>query len=396
MSDGGRERASLGVGVWRSSQKVNAQRSVVRSIAWLDVADSQTKCNTDDVWREGKKKSLEREEERPEGGDEVSATQRGRAERAGGVAIGGTEAGGDRARAWAASQHGVAGAEAQRGPLRWMVSSAARATTGPRAALSVAAQQPIWPRAMGASGRAVAGRVEPRTSLRALALERRAGDQPRDDLPAHLAGSEKWRHAARTSARCAQELPETLRALRQPRATGGKKNDWGAASQCGAAAPDRPLGDRHDDGREPGGEQPLRADPGRAQERLPHAGETPSAHRGRNQPRVAGPDGASSGADAHHHGGQRDRVPLVWPGGSSQSGQVLLRHPASQLGARDQREHQRTHPAVSAQRSNHGPSHPKPMRLNRRTPQQPTKEKTWLQNTQSMLPSDLANVALQS
>ena len=87
---------------------------------------------------------------------------------------------------------------------------------------------------------------------------------------------------------------------------------------------------------------------------------------------------------------------ICWPGGSSQSGQVLLRHPASQLGARDQREHQRTHPAVSAQRSNHGPSYPKRVRLNRPTPQQPTKKKTWLQNTQSMLPSDLANVALQS
>jgi hypothetical protein len=36
------------------------------------------------------------------------------------------------------------------------------------------------------------------------------------------------------------------------------------------------------------------------------------------------------------------------------------------------------------------------VRPNRRTPQQPTKKKTWLQNTQSMLPSDLANVALQS
>ena len=35
MSDGGRVRASLGVEVWKSSQKWNAQRSVVRSIAWL-------------------------------------------------------------------------------------------------------------------------------------------------------------------------------------------------------------------------------------------------------------------------------------------------------------------------------------------------------------------------
>ena len=36
MSDGGRERASLGVNVWRSSQKWSGQRSDVRSIAWLD------------------------------------------------------------------------------------------------------------------------------------------------------------------------------------------------------------------------------------------------------------------------------------------------------------------------------------------------------------------------
>ena len=37
MSDGGRGRASLGVEVWKSSQKWRAQRSDVRSIAWLDV-----------------------------------------------------------------------------------------------------------------------------------------------------------------------------------------------------------------------------------------------------------------------------------------------------------------------------------------------------------------------
>src|SRR5205814_8636583 len=38
MSDGGRERASLGVEVWKSSQKWSAKRSVVRSIAWLDLS----------------------------------------------------------------------------------------------------------------------------------------------------------------------------------------------------------------------------------------------------------------------------------------------------------------------------------------------------------------------
>jgi hypothetical protein len=36
MSDGGRGRASLGVKVWKSSQKWSVQRSAVRSIVWLD------------------------------------------------------------------------------------------------------------------------------------------------------------------------------------------------------------------------------------------------------------------------------------------------------------------------------------------------------------------------
>src|SRR5205823_2428359 len=35
MSGGGRERASLGVEVWKSSQKWSVRRSAVRSIAWL-------------------------------------------------------------------------------------------------------------------------------------------------------------------------------------------------------------------------------------------------------------------------------------------------------------------------------------------------------------------------
>jgi hypothetical protein len=37
MSDGGRDRASLEVEMGRSSQKWSAQRSAVRSIAWLGV-----------------------------------------------------------------------------------------------------------------------------------------------------------------------------------------------------------------------------------------------------------------------------------------------------------------------------------------------------------------------
>jgi hypothetical protein len=35
MSDGGRERASLGMKIWKSFQKWGVQRSAVRSIAWL-------------------------------------------------------------------------------------------------------------------------------------------------------------------------------------------------------------------------------------------------------------------------------------------------------------------------------------------------------------------------
>ena len=38
MSDGGRERALLGVEVWKSSQKWTVQRSAVRSIAWLGLS----------------------------------------------------------------------------------------------------------------------------------------------------------------------------------------------------------------------------------------------------------------------------------------------------------------------------------------------------------------------
>src|SRR5256714_10274272 len=43
MSDGGRERVSLGVKVWRSSQKWSVQRSAVRSIAWLGLWRGQWK-----------------------------------------------------------------------------------------------------------------------------------------------------------------------------------------------------------------------------------------------------------------------------------------------------------------------------------------------------------------
>ncbi|MDQ2987438.1 MAG: hypothetical protein M3R13_12105, partial [Armatimonadota bacterium] len=131
-------------------EKVGKADVAVRSLELVVLADSQTKCNTDDVRREGKKKDLEGGEKWPEGGDEVSATGWGRTERAGGVALVGAQAGGDRAGAWAPPQHGDARTEAQRRALRRLVSRAARAAAGACTALSVAAQQPVWARALGA------------------------------------------------------------------------------------------------------------------------------------------------------------------------------------------------------------------------------------------------------
>ena len=43
MSDGGRDRASLGVKMWKSSQNVDAERSAVRSIAWLGSPRAQSR-----------------------------------------------------------------------------------------------------------------------------------------------------------------------------------------------------------------------------------------------------------------------------------------------------------------------------------------------------------------
>ena len=158
---------------------------------------------------------------------------------AGGVAIGGAEARGDRARTWAASQHGVAGTEAQRG-LRWMVSSAARAATSPRAALSVAA------------GNSQLGR-EQWERVEALLREEWSPEQVSGHLrlKRELAISHEtiYRHIwqdLRSGARCTSIC--AVRARAAGNATGvttaegdwREKNDWGAASQGGAAAPVRP------------------------------------------------------------------------------------------------------------------------------------------------------------
>src|SRR5205807_8082455 len=47
MSDGGRDRVPLAMGVWKSSQKWGAQRSSVRSIAWLGLWAAKSRGDQD-------------------------------------------------------------------------------------------------------------------------------------------------------------------------------------------------------------------------------------------------------------------------------------------------------------------------------------------------------------
>ena len=62
MSGGGRERASLAVEVWKSSQNMDTGRSGVRSIAWLGLSqdnnpgDEETKRRNDDVHTDARPK----------------------------------------------------------------------------------------------------------------------------------------------------------------------------------------------------------------------------------------------------------------------------------------------------------------------------------------------------
>jgi hypothetical protein len=119
---------------------------VVRAVSAnssLGFANSQTKCNTNDVWRERKKKSLEGAEEWREDRNEVSATQWGRAERAGGVASGGVETGGDRTGTGTTPEHSVTGTAAQSVATRWPVSSESGAGANASAKATLAAEHPV-------------------------------------------------------------------------------------------------------------------------------------------------------------------------------------------------------------------------------------------------------------
>src|SRR5678816_2723360 len=106
------------------------------------------------------------------------------------VAHGWAEPDGDRARAWTASEHGVAGIEAQLRALRWRLPFGASASESACAALPFAAQQPVCASPVGASRSALAAGVESGANLRASGVDAGTGDWPRDHLPARLAGSQ--------------------------------------------------------------------------------------------------------------------------------------------------------------------------------------------------------------
>src|SRR6266480_414753 len=55
MSDGGRDRASVGMKVWKSSQERSVRRSAVRSMGWLDEDHTcKNKAATNDAIKTGK------------------------------------------------------------------------------------------------------------------------------------------------------------------------------------------------------------------------------------------------------------------------------------------------------------------------------------------------------
>src|SRR5689334_5977576 len=102
--------------------------------------------------------------------------------------------------------------------------------------------------------------MESGASGRISAAGGRTVDQSRDDLPAHLAGREEGWNAPAASAGRAQTMPETLRNLRPPRATGGETDDRRASGGRRAAAAAGALGDRYDDGGESWRKQRLHPD----------------------------------------------------------------------------------------------------------------------------------------
>ena len=140
--------------------------------------------------------------------------------------------------------------------------------------------------------------VEPRTALPGHLRRKRELAISHETIYRHV-----WRDLkaggtpARASARCAQAVPQTLWTLRQPWAPGRQTDDQRASRLGRGPPPDRPLGNRHDDGREPGRKQRLHPDPGRAQKRLRAHRQTPSAHRGGSQPGAPGADGTASATE---------------------------------------------------------------------------------------------------
>src|SRR5881227_732270 len=74
----------------------------------------------------------------------------------------------------------------------------------------------------------------------------------------------------------------------------------------------------------------------------------------------------------HHHRRQRNRVPRLQTDRTGHGRSLLLRHPVSLLGARNQREHQRPHSPIPTQTHHDERPHPVALQPDRLHSQQPT------------------------
>ena len=98
----------------------------------------------------------------------------------------------------------------------------------------------------------------------------------------------------------------------------------------------------------------------------------------------------------HHHRRQWHGVPRVREARADDRHPLLLRHPASRLGAWDQRKHQRPGATVPAQAPEHGPPHPARLQSDRCETQPPAAEAAGLSDSGGMLCAARLSVALQS
>ena len=109
--------------------------------------------------------------------------------------------------------------------------------------LPLPAQSAVHGGGLGAGPGARCGRTGVRSRWRAGSDASRApGDQPRDDLPAHLGGQAGGRPPVPPPARSPETVPQALPVLRQPRSAGGETADHGAPRRRRRARSGRDIG----------------------------------------------------------------------------------------------------------------------------------------------------------